>query len=67
MRTDLHTRLAQAGLRVCGEPGGYLLAVEGDVHGLLEDHGLLTIPASAFGGTSQSVCIASALPLVSDP
>lgn len=67
LRTDLHTRLTQAGLRVRGAPGGYLLAVEGSVDELLEEHGLLTIPVSAFGGTSQSVCIASALPLVSDP
>ena len=67
LRTDLHTRLAQAGLRVRGAPGGYLLAIEGDADELLEGHGLLTIPVSAFGGTSQNVCIASALPPVSDP
>jgi hypothetical protein len=67
LRTDLHMRLTQAGLRVRDAPRGYLLAVEGDAHELLEGHGLLTIPVSAFGGTSQSVCIASALPPVSDP
>lgn len=67
LRSALQARLMQAGLRVRGAPAGYLLAVDGAVDELLAEHGLLTIPVSAFGGTSQRVCLASALPFVSDP
>jgi hypothetical protein len=62
LRTTLSSELRDRGLVVNDAATGYLLYVEGDAREILERHGLLTIPVSAFGSERDVWSIASALP-----
>jgi len=50
------------GLRALPAEQGYLVAIESGVSKLLDEHRLLTVPATAFGSKSLQWSVASALP-----
>ncbi|WP_431256854.1 aminotransferase class I/II-fold pyridoxal phosphate-dependent enzyme [Roseateles chitinivorans] len=61
-RAGLVRRLAEAGVTARPAAQGYLIVIASDARALLEDHRVLTLPASVFGSTRTDLSIASALP-----
>lgn len=64
LRSGLVAGLARRGVDVRDATRGYLLAVGLDASELLEEHGIVAIPASVFGSDVPGWSIASALPVV---
>lgn len=62
-RHELVRLLQKSALPSRATPGGYLVLIEASATEVLDGHGVLTIPASAFGSAHAALSIASALPL----
>jgi aspartate/methionine/tyrosine aminotransferase len=66
-RSTLLGLLNGTGRRVLPAVQGYFLAIEGSASLLLEEHRLLTVPATVFGSRLVQWSVASALPPVDSP
>src|SRR5262249_12926686 len=61
-RASIATFLSRLGLNVLPAAQGYLVAIDRSASNLLEEHHLLTIPATVFGSKLPHWSIASSLP-----
>ena len=65
-RAVLVRRLADVGVDARPTRCGYLVAIDGNASSLLDTHGVLALPASAFGSDRTDLSIASALAFAGD-
>ena len=65
-RAGLLRRLADVDVNAQPAARGYLVALDGSASSLLDTHGVLALPASAFGSDRADLSIASALAFAGD-